>query len=257
MHASWRGPRRTEEQPRGSPAGRPPPFRRSRSPRAGERVRPPSRSTTRVLGVISKHIVHSWVPWKEGRRQNVPFLPRGPRVRLRRNAMRMARSMTTAERRMSKSYRISGGRPPPASFSTVIGWFACRGVRIDRVLTDGGAAYLSNAVRAATLRGGPRLIRTRPHRPQTKRQGRMGHSKAASRMGLRRLTRARGGVRAPCGPGSATTTPIGRIPRLVTHHGVSAFRWQHGEQAGRQAQGAAASGCHLTSWRDTTTLDVH
>jgi transposase InsO family protein len=49
----------------------------------------------------------------------------------------------------------------------VIHWFARRGVRVERVLTDNGSAYISDAFRAAAARRQARLIRARPHHPQT------------------------------------------------------------------------------------------
>jgi transposase InsO family protein len=49
----------------------------------------------------------------------------------------------------------------------VIGWFARRGVRVERVLTDNGSAYISDAFRTTATRHRARLIRSRPHHPQT------------------------------------------------------------------------------------------
>lgn len=46
-------------------------------------------------------------------------------------------------------------------------WFARRGVQIERVLTDNGSAYISDAFKAAAYRARIRLIRSRPHHPQT------------------------------------------------------------------------------------------
>jgi transposase InsO family protein len=46
-------------------------------------------------------------------------------------------------------------------------WFARRGVRVERVLTDNGSAYVSNVFRAVATRLGLALKRTRPYRPQT------------------------------------------------------------------------------------------
>ena len=48
-----------------------------------------------------------------------------------------------------------------------VAWFAARGVRAERVLTDNGAAYLSRAWRTACERLGVRHKRTRPYRPRT------------------------------------------------------------------------------------------
>ncbi|MGH6949969.1 MAG: IS481 family transposase, partial [Vitreimonas sp.] len=46
-------------------------------------------------------------------------------------------------------------------------WFARRGIRVQRVLTDNGAGYVSHSFRGAAARLGVRLMRTRPYRPQT------------------------------------------------------------------------------------------
>ncbi len=46
-------------------------------------------------------------------------------------------------------------------------WFARRGVRIERVMTDNGAAYVSRAHAAACAELGLKHLRTRPYRPRT------------------------------------------------------------------------------------------
>jgi len=46
-------------------------------------------------------------------------------------------------------------------------WFARRGVRIERVLTDNGSAYISTAFRAVATTARIRLLRSRPYHPQT------------------------------------------------------------------------------------------
>jgi transposase InsO family protein len=46
-------------------------------------------------------------------------------------------------------------------------WFARRGVRVERVLTDNGSAYLSRAFAGTAARGHVRLLRSRPYHPQT------------------------------------------------------------------------------------------
>jgi transposase InsO family protein len=48
-----------------------------------------------------------------------------------------------------------------------VAWFAARGVRIERVMTDNGSAYVSHAHAAACRRLGLRHLRTRPYRPRT------------------------------------------------------------------------------------------
>jgi transposase InsO family protein len=48
-----------------------------------------------------------------------------------------------------------------------VSWFADRGVRVERVLSDNGSAYRSGAWRDACAELGIRPKRTRPYRPQT------------------------------------------------------------------------------------------
>jgi transposase InsO family protein len=46
-------------------------------------------------------------------------------------------------------------------------WFAAQGVRVERVMTDNGSAYVSHAHRLACLALGLRHSRTKPRRPRT------------------------------------------------------------------------------------------
>ncbi|MCM3689659.1 IS481 family transposase, partial [Kocuria rosea] len=48
-----------------------------------------------------------------------------------------------------------------------VSWFAARGVTVERVLSDNGAAYRSGAWRAACAALGISVKKTRPYRPQT------------------------------------------------------------------------------------------
>jgi transposase InsO family protein len=48
-----------------------------------------------------------------------------------------------------------------------VAWFAARGVRIARVMTDNGSAYLARRWAAACTRLGLRHLRTRPYTPRT------------------------------------------------------------------------------------------
>jgi len=48
-----------------------------------------------------------------------------------------------------------------------VAWFAHHGVRIERVMTDNGSAYLSRAWSACCTRLGLRHVRTRPYTPRT------------------------------------------------------------------------------------------
>ena len=58
--------------------------------------------------------------------------------------------------------------PTTAGFlRRTVGWFARRGIRVERVLTDNGSAYLSRAFAATAGGAQVRLLRTRPYHPQT------------------------------------------------------------------------------------------
>lgn len=59
------------------------------------------------------------------------------------------------------------GRTTAGFLRRVIAWFAARGVRIQRVLTDNGSAYRADVFRAVAVARRVRLLRTRPYRPQT------------------------------------------------------------------------------------------
>lgn len=59
------------------------------------------------------------------------------------------------------------GRTAAGFFRRAAAWFAQRGVRILRVLTDNGSAYRAEVFRALATRRRIRLLRTRPYRPQT------------------------------------------------------------------------------------------
>jgi transposase InsO family protein len=48
-----------------------------------------------------------------------------------------------------------------------VAWFAARGVKVQRVMTDNGSAYVSKAHAVCCRELGLRHLRTRPHRPRT------------------------------------------------------------------------------------------
>lgn len=54
-----------------------------------------------------------------------------------------------------------------AFLERAVAWFAARGVRVARVMSDNGAAYISRAFAAACTQLGLRHLRTRPYTPQT------------------------------------------------------------------------------------------
>ena len=59
------------------------------------------------------------------------------------------------------------GETVAAFLRRAIKWFACRGVRIERVLSDNGSAYRSRVVAAACQARRVAQRWTRPYRPQT------------------------------------------------------------------------------------------
>jgi transposase InsO family protein len=60
------------------------------------------------------------------------------------------------------------GAPAAVGFlRRAVAWFAARGVRIERLMTDNGSAYVSRAHAAACAQLGLRHLRTRPYRPRT------------------------------------------------------------------------------------------
>src|SRR5262245_4033862 len=48
-----------------------------------------------------------------------------------------------------------------------VAWFAARGVRVERIMTDNGSAYRSKAFRDFCIGQGARHLRTRPYTPRT------------------------------------------------------------------------------------------
>jgi transposase InsO family protein len=54
-----------------------------------------------------------------------------------------------------------------AFLGRAISWFNTLGVTVERLMTDNGSAYRSNAFRAACTQAGLRHIRTRPYTPRT------------------------------------------------------------------------------------------
>ena len=59
------------------------------------------------------------------------------------------------------------GATTAAFLQRTVAWFARRGVRITRVLTDNGGNYRSQRFQAVAARHALRLKRARPYRPQT------------------------------------------------------------------------------------------
>ena len=60
------------------------------------------------------------------------------------------------------------GETSSAFLRRAVDWFAERGVKVERVMTDNGSPYVSAVHAATTCRElGIRHLRTRPYRPQT------------------------------------------------------------------------------------------
>lgn len=59
------------------------------------------------------------------------------------------------------------GATAAAFLTRTVGWFARRGVVVQRVLTDNGGLFVSRVFQQRAARAGVRLTRTRPYRPQT------------------------------------------------------------------------------------------
>ena len=59
------------------------------------------------------------------------------------------------------------GATTAAFLRRTVGWFARRGVVVQRVLTDNGSGYISGRFHQCASRAGVQLRRTRPYRPQT------------------------------------------------------------------------------------------
>jgi transposase InsO family protein len=58
--------------------------------------------------------------------------------------------------------------PTAAGFlRRAVAWFAERGIRVERVMTDNGSPYVSTTHAAACSQLGIRHLRTRPYRPRT------------------------------------------------------------------------------------------
>lgn len=59
------------------------------------------------------------------------------------------------------------GETATAFFRRAVAWFALRGVSVERVMTDNGPCYLSDAFRAACRDHSIRHLRTKPYTPRT------------------------------------------------------------------------------------------
>lgn len=59
------------------------------------------------------------------------------------------------------------GETSSAFLRRAVAWFAERGVRVERVMTDNGSPYISTVHATACRELGVRHLRTRPYRPQT------------------------------------------------------------------------------------------
>ena len=145
--------------------------------------------------------------------------------------------MTTVARPTSKCLPDQTRRDAPRRFlRRTVGWFARRGVRVARVLTDNGSGYISRRFQARRRARRVRLTRTRPYRPQTNGKAERfiqtlirGWAYAvAYPSSWRRTPRS--------GLGFGTTTSSGRTPRSAINHRASAFRGSRSEQPCQKSQ---------------------
>lgn len=86
-------------------------------------------------------------------------------------------------------------------------WFARRAVRVERVLTDNGSAYISRVFRAVATRLGLTLKRTRPYRPQINGKAERFIQTLLREWATSPATAIPRDAPRRCGPGSAATTP--------------------------------------------------
>jgi transposase InsO family protein len=76
------------------------------------------------------------------------------------------------------------GKTAVAFLRRALAWFAERGVKVERVMTDNGSPYVSAVHAAACRELGIRHLRTRPYRPQTNGKNRALHPDDVARVGL-------------------------------------------------------------------------
>jgi transposase len=99
-----------------------------------------------------------------------------------------------------------------------IAWFAQRAVRVERVMSDNGAGYISRVFAAMCTTHNVRHLRTRPYRPRTNGK-RSDSSKRCCATGLTPCaTRPATTARSHSTPGSTTTTADDHTAPSVTEH---------------------------------------
>ena len=103
-----------------------------------------------------------------------------------------------------------------AFLSATVAYFKSLGVTVDRVMTDNGSCYRSNAFARACKRLGIKHIRTKPYTPQTNGKAERFIQTALARMGLRHRLRAlRPAPPGALAHGCIATTGTG--PMLASH----------------------------------------
>ena len=89
-----------------------------------------------------------------------------------------------------------------AFLTNAVAWFAQQDVRIERVMTDNGSAFLSRQFREHCGTLAIRHLRTRPYTPAHERESRAVHPNAVARVGvpllLQQLSRAKAMAHAVC-----------------------------------------------------------
>jgi len=97
-------------------------------------------------------------------------------------------------------------------------WFAARGIRVERVLSDNGSAYKSHLWRDTCTELNITPKKTRPYRPQTNGKIERFHRTLADGWAFTRLYGSESARRPPCQHGSTTTTTTGPTPRSAGQH---------------------------------------
>lgn len=103
-----------------------------------------------------------------------------------------------------------------AFLARALAWFAARGIRVERVMTDNGGGFRSRCVRALLGRHTIRHLRTRPYTPRTNGKAERVIQMLLASGPTRTPTRAPGCARGPCGRTCATTTSSGGAARSAT-----------------------------------------
>ena len=107
-----------------------------------------------------------------------------------------------------------------------LAWFAERGVRVERVMTDNGSAYVSHAHRQALRELGIRHLTTRPYRPRTNGKAERFIQTLINEWAYARVYGSSPERTAQLQPGSsATTTDDHTAPSATNHRPPESTTW--------------------------------